>query len=638
MPRTIRLTTAQALVKFLNQQYIVVDGHRTPFVKGVFHIFGHGNVLGIGQALEQDPGHLQVFQGKNEQGMGQAAIAFAKEKLRHQIFAVTSSVGPGAANLVTAAGTALANNLPVLFLPGDTFASRQPDPVLQQIEQPQCQGISTNDALRPLSRYWDRIERPEQLMSALTKAFEVLTNPVSSGPVTLALPQDVEGEAYDYPETFFAEKTYYSDRRSATQREIVEAVKLIRNSQRPIIIVGGGAKYSEAGDILQQISQTHTIPLVETQAGKSTVSSEYHLNLGGVGVTGSASANNIVRHSDLVIGVGTKYSDFTTSSKTAFDSSKAQFVNINVSRVQGYKMGGVAVVADARTALMQIEKELPGSFHTQYGGLLEEEIQNWQIERNRLAHTSYGAANYVPEISEQFSNEVLTEYAKRLQTNITQTAALIKINQRIPLNSVVVGAAGSLPGDMQRLWQARTVNSYNVDYGYSTMGYEIAGAYGAKIAHPDKEVFALLGDGSFNMLHSELLSSIQYKKKINVLLFDNSGFGCINNLQMGNGMSSFGTELRDYQGKLMTVDYAKVAEAYGVEAYTVGSLDDLDDALAKMIESDRSTLVHIRVLPKTMSDGYSSWWNTGVAQVTADGSTKNSLREKGEKLTDAFAY
>lgn len=351
MKKTIRLTTAQALVRFLNQQYLSVDGKESLFVDGVFHIFGHGNVLGIGQALEQNPGSLKIIQGKNEQGMAQAAIAFSKEKLRRKIFAVTTSVGPGAANLVTAAGTALANNLPVLLLPGDTFASRQPDPVLQQIEQESSAGITTNDALKPVSRYWDRITRPEQVMSSLIRAFEVLTNPVTAGPVTICLAQDVEGEAYDYPAEFFNKRVHYLDRKAPTERELIGAIELIRNSKKPLIIVGGGAKYSDCREELMTISEKFGIPLVETQAGKSTVEAAFKNNLGGIGVTGTLAANKAAHVADLVIGVGTRYTDFTTGSKSIFANEEKQFLSINVSRMQAYKLDSFQVVADAKETL-----------------------------------------------------------------------------------------------------------------------------------------------------------------------------------------------------------------------------------------------------------------------------------------------
>lgn len=637
MSDTIRLTMAQALVKFLNQQYLMVDGHKIPFVKGVFHIFGHGNVLGLGQALAQDPGHLENYQGKNEQGMGHAALAFTKEKLRRQIFAVTTSVGPGAANLVTVAGTALANQLPVLLLPGDTFASRQPDPVLQQIEQVHSHGITTNDALKPLSRYWDRLQRPEQLMSGLIRAFEVLTNPETAGPVTLCLPQDVAGAAYDYPLAFFEEKIHYLDRLAASDRALLAAVNMIENSRRPVMVVGGGAKYSEAGAILAEISQKHGIPLVETQAGKSTVAADLPLNFGGVGVTGSLPANRILQEADLIIGVGTRYTDFTTSSKTGFNQH-ANFLNINLSRMQSYKMNGLGVVADAKMALSQIMAALNDHYQTHYDHLLEEVKQEWQKERCRLAMSCYDSTDFETEIKGHFDAQKLADYATALETELTQTAALLKINQMLSENSLVVGAAGSLPGDLQRLWQAKKVNSYHVEYGYSTMGYEIAGAYGAKIAHPEKEVFAFVGDGSFHMLHSELLSSVQYQKKINVLLFDNAGYGCINNLQMSCGLPSFGTEFLNAQEQILTVDFAKLAESYGVAAYTVGNMEELVQALTEIRQIQHSTLLHIKVLPKTMTAGYDAWWHTGIAEVTADQSTEAALATRREKLTEALLY
>lgn len=638
MKKTIRLTTAQALVKFLNQQYLSSDGEEIPFVKGVFHIFGHGNVLGIGQALAEEPGHLEIYQGKNEQGMAHAAIAFAKQSLRKQIFAVTTSVGPGAANLVTAAGCALANHLPVLFLPGDTFATRQPDPVLQQIEQKSGISITTNDALRPVSRYWDRIDRPEQLMSALLRAFEVLTDAESSGPVTLALPQDVGGEAYDFPVEFFEKRVHYLDRRAATDREVAQAVELIQSSRYPVLVVGGGAHYSGAGSILEKLATQHQIPIVETQAGKGTVVAHFPLNLGGVGVTGNAAANEVMKKADLIIGVGTRYSDFTTSSKTGFTISRARFLNINVSRQHAYKLDGVSIVADAKRALEQLTASLAADYQTAYGEEITQIQQSWQEERKRLSQTTFDTSDYQPEIAGHFTPEHLADYAAALGTTLTQTSAVLTINKSISKDSIIVGAAGSLPGDLQRLWEARDVNTYHMEYGYSTMGYEIAGAYGTKIAAPDQEVYAFVGDGSFHMLHSELLSSVQYSKKITILLFDNAGFACINNLQMGSGMPSFGTEFMDVNQQLMTVDFAQLAQAYGAVGYTVGSAEELKTALQEAQQQTKTSLIHIKVLPKTMTGNYLSWWNTGLAQVTRDNQSQAALEEKAEKLAAALRY
>lgn len=634
---TIRLTTAQALVKFLNQQYIHVDGKEFPFVEGVFTLFGHGNVLGIGQALEQDPGHLKVYQGKNEQGMAHAAIAYSKQMLRQKIFAVTTSIGPGAANLVPAAGTALANNIPVLFLPGDTFATRQPDPVLQQIEQEHSIGITTNDALKPVSRYWDRITRPEQLMSSLIRAFEVLTDPAKAGPVTICLSQDVEGEAFDYDEKFFQKRVHYLDRKPPVERELKGSAELIKNSKKPLIVVGGGAKYSQARDILIELSEKHDIPLVETQAGKGTVEADFKNNLGGLGITGTLAANKAARQADLIIGIGTRYTDFATSSKTAFDFENARFLNINVSRMQAYKLDAFQVVADAKITLEQLAPLLEG-YKSEFGSTIAELKEEWLRERDRLSKVKFDRENFEPEIKGHFSQEVFNEYADALNTELPQTTALIAINEWIDPDSVIVASSGSLPGDVQRVWNPNVPNTYNVEYGYSCMGYEISGALGVKLAEPDKEVYSLVGDGSFLMLHSELITAIQYNKKINVVLFDNSGFGCINNLQMSNGGGSFHTEFRTHDNKVMNIDYAKVAEGYGAKAYKVTTLDELKSALEDAKKQKVSTLIDIKVLPKTMTDGYESWWNIGVAEVSNKQEIQKAYEEVAEMRKRAKQY
>lgn len=637
MEKTIRLTTAQALVKFIHQQYIEIDGEKKLFVEGVFNIFGHGNVLGIGQALEQHPGHLKIYQGKNEQSMALAAIAYGKEQLRRKIYAVTTSVGPGAANLVAAAGTALANNLPVLLLPGDTFATRQPDPVLQQIEQAQSPGITTNDALKPVSRYWDRITRPEQLMSSLIHAFDVLTNPETSGPVTICLSQDVEGEAYDYPLSFFQERVHYLDRRTPTDRELKELIAALRESQYPLIVVGGGAKYSGARDILIKLSDTHGIPLVETQAGKSTVESSFKHNLGGLGVTGNLAANKAAAQADLIIGVGTRYTDFTTGSKSLFNFEEASFVNINVSRTQAYKLDALPVVGDARATLELLSQHL-GDYTSAYNNQLSLYQEEWQKERQRLAGITFDREQFTPEVADQFTQAELIEYADALETEMIQTRALLMINNLIP-HAVIVGSAGSLPGDLQRLWESSQPNTYHVEYGYSCMGYEIAGALGAKLAHPDKEVYAMVGDGSFLMLHTELVTSLQYHKKINVLLFDNAGYGCINNLQMSNGSNSFYTELKDSEShQPMVINYAQVAAGYGAKTYEVHTYAELKAALADAATQAVSTLIDIKVLPKTMTDGYDAWWHVGVAEVSEKSSIQTTFNEKNKGLNQAKPY
>ncbi|UQZ47949.1 3D-(3,5/4)-trihydroxycyclohexane-1,2-dione acylhydrolase (decyclizing) [Bacillus sp. PK3-037] len=637
MGKKIRLTTAQALITFLNQQYIHIDGKEEPFVEGIFTIFGHGNVLGIGQALEQDAGHLKVYQGKNEQGMAHAAMAYSKQMLRRKIYAVSTSVGPGAANLVAAAGTALANNIPVLFIPADTFATRQPDPVLQQMEQEYSAAVTTNDALKSVSRYWDRITRPEQLMSSLLRAFEVMTNPAKAGPATICISQDVEGEAYDFDESFFVKRVHYIDRMQPSERELLGAAELIKASKNPVILVGGGAKYSGARDELVAISEAYNIPLVETQAGKSTVEADFANNLGGMGITGTLAANKAARQADLIIGIGTRYTDFATSSKTAFDFDKAKFLNINVSRMQAYKLDAFQVVADAKVTLGKLHGLLEG-YKSEFGSTIKELKDEWLAERERLSKVTFKREAFDPEIKHHFSQEVLNEYADALNTELPQTTALLTINETIPEDSVIICSAGSLPGDLQRLWHSNVPNTYHLEYGYSCMGYEVSGTLGLKLAHPDREVYSIVGDGSFLMLHSELVTAIQYNKKINVLLFDNSGFGCINNLQMDHGSGSYYCEFRTDDNQILNVDYAKVAEGYGAKTYRANTVEELKAALEDAKKQDVSTLIEMKVLPKTMTDGYDSWWHVGVAEVSEQESVQKAYEAKENMLESAKQY
>ncbi|USP95389.1 3D-(3,5/4)-trihydroxycyclohexane-1,2-dione acylhydrolase (decyclizing) [Bacillus vallismortis] len=637
MGKKIRLTTAQALIKFLNQQYIHVDGKEEPFVEGIFTIFGHGNVLGIGQALEQDAGHLKVYQGKNEQGMAHAAMAYSKQMLRRKIYAVSTSVGPGAANLVAAAGTALANNIPVLFIPADTFATRQPDPVLQQMEQEYSAAITTNDALKPVSRYWDRVTRPEQLMSSLLRAFEVMTDPAKAGPATICISQDVEGEAYDFDESFFVKRIHYIDRMQPSERELQGAAELMKASKNPVILVGGGAKYSGARDELVAISEAYHIPLVETQAGKSTVEADFANNLGGMGITGTLAANKAARQADLIIGIGTRYTDFATSSKTAFDFDKAKFLNINVSRMQAYKLDAFQVVADAKVTLGKLHGLLAG-YKSEFGSTIKELKDEWLAERERLSKVAFKREAFDPEIKHHFSQEILNEYADALNTELPQTTALLTINETIAEDSVIICSAGSLPGDLQRLWHSNVPNTYHLEYGYSCMGYEVSGTLGLKLAHPDREVYSIVGDGSFLMLHSELITAIQYNKKINVLLFDNSGFGCINNLQMDHGSGSYYCEFRTDDNQILNVDYAKVAEGYGAKTYRANTVEELKEALEDAKKQDVSTLIEMKVLPKTMTDGYDSWWHVGVAEVSEQESVQKAYEAKEKMLESAKQY
>ncbi|HBT5899988.1 TPA: 3D-(3,5/4)-trihydroxycyclohexane-1,2-dione acylhydrolase (decyclizing) [Klebsiella pneumoniae] len=600
----LRLTTAQALVKFLDNQYLEVDGVELKFVKGIFAIFGHGNVLGLGQALEQDSGDMRVYQGRNEQGMAHAATGFARQALRRQIIACTSSIGPGAANMITAAGTASANRIPLLLLPGDVFATRQPDPVLQQIEQSYDLSISTNDAFRAVSKYWDRITRPEQLMSACINAMRVLTDPAETGAVTLCLPQDVQGEAWDYPESFFARRVHRLDRRPASAAQLADAVAAIKASRKPLIV-------------------------------------------GGVGETGCLAANLLAKEADLVIGVGTRFSDFTTASKWIFQHPEVRFLNINVSNFDAWKLDGIAMLADAREAMTALDAALADSGWQAGWGAQIESVQSRQLkETQRVYQAVWQEKSFVPEIDDHLDREsVYREFRQITDSTLTQSSVLGVLNETLPAEAVIVAAAGSLPGDLQRVWRNRAENTYHVEYGYSCMGYEVNAALGVKLAQPQSEVYSLVGDGSFMMLHSELVTSLQERAKINVVLFDNMANGCINNLQMEHGMDSFGTEFRyrqpetgQLQGGLVPVDFATIAAGYGCKTWRVTTLDELRHALDAARRETVSTLIDIKVLPKTMVHKYGSWWNVGVAQTALSERIRKVAQMINEKRAQARDY
>ncbi|WP_010492892.1 3D-(3,5/4)-trihydroxycyclohexane-1,2-dione acylhydrolase (decyclizing) [Paenibacillus elgii] len=614
--KTIRLTMAQALLKFLDNQYIQIDGEERKFVKGVMGIFGHGNVTGLGEALEQDQGALQFIQGKNEQGMAHAAMAYAKQKNRLEIFACTSSIGPGALNMVTAAGTATVNRIPVLFLPGDIFACRQPDPVLQQIEDPTDYTISANDAFKPVSKYWDRISRPEQLITAALNAMRVLTDPVDTGAVTLSLPQDVQCEAYDYPAEFFAKRVHYIERRTLSQSALERAVQAIRGKKRPLIIAGGGVHYSLAVKELIAFAETFQIPVTETQAGKSAMPWNHPLYMGAIGVTGSLAANRLAKEADLVISLGTRLADFPTASKSAFQHPDVSFLNINVSSFDAMKLNALMAVADAKEALTALQDALgQAGYESAYlADELKAEKQAWDQEVDRL-------------------------YAMELPDGLSQTRVIGEINASLDPNDVVVCAAGSLPGDLHRLWRCDHPNTYHMEYGFSCMGYEVSGAFGVKLADPGREVYAFVGDGSFLMLHSELLTSIQEGRKINVLLLNNHGYQCIHNLQRGHGSQGFGNEFRyrsadtnRLTGDYVPVDFSLYARALGVKTYSVRTIDELKEALKSAKEQTVSTLIEIKVLPGTNTDGYESWWRVGVAEVSESEKVHQAYDTMRQKL------
>ena len=614
------MTVGQAIVKFLDNQYIELDGEVSKFVDGIFTIFGHGIVVGLGQALDADPGALRVYQGRNEQGMAHVAAGFARQHNRRKIIACASSIGPGAANMVTAAACATVNRIPLLLFPGDTFAVRQPDPVLQQLEQEYCPSVTTNDAFRPVCKFWDRITRPEQLMSTLAQAMRVLTDPADTGAVCVALSQDVEGESYDYPDYFFQKRIHRIRRPAPVQADLDELVALIAGSERPFVICGGGVRYSEAGSTLEKFCETFQIPFGETQAGKSACHASHPMNLGGVGVTGNLAANTVARDADLIIAIGTRLSDFTTGSKELY--GKTKMVCVNISAFDAAKMDAAMVIGDAKATLELAHGALAEKgYRSGYCGQIEAAKQAWETEYAALAAYRYGE-NFRPLIAARNESSI-GEFVRVTGGEITQTAAIALIRDTIDKDAIIVGASGSLPGDLQRMWTTDCKDAYQMEYGFSCMGYEVSAALGAKLAAPEQEVYSMCGDGAFLLMHSELVTSLQEGKKINVLLFDNAGFGCINNLQMSNGIGNLATEFRyrdekgGLNGGLIPIDYAAVAAGYGCKTYTARTMEELKAALEDAKQQTVSTLIDIKALPKTMTDGYGAWWNVGLASTTA---------------------
>ncbi|MDR1248735.1 MAG: 3D-(3,5/4)-trihydroxycyclohexane-1,2-dione acylhydrolase (decyclizing), partial [Treponema sp.] len=523
MSSTIKLTVAQALVKFLDHQYVSFDGVETKFVEGIFTIFGHGIAVGLGQALDENPGGLKVFQGRNEQGMCHVATAFAKQTNRRKIIACSSSVGPGAANMVTAAATATVNNIPLLVLPADTYATRQPDPVLQQLEVSGSLAVTTNDAFKPVCKYWDRITRPEQLMTALISAMRVLTDPAETGAVCIAIPQDTEGESYDYPDYFFQKRVHRITRPVAVEEELDEAAALIGAAKNPLVIVGGGVKYSEAGETLENFCAEFGVPFGETQAGKSTCKSSHPLCLGGIGVTGTLAANNIAEHADVVIAVGSRLDDFATSSKTAFRNPAVKFVTINNNRYHAYKLDAVKAVGDAKATITALAAKLrKAGYKAAYKNEIAEAKKAWAAEMEKLSTYAYGDG-FEPNIKARDPRTV-QEFVDLTGGMITQTGAIAAVRECRERDDIIITAGGSLPSCLQRMWTTDKRGGYHAEYGYSCMGYEVAAALGVKMAESSGEVYAFVGDASFQMLHSEIMTAMQERIKINVLVFDNCGF------------------------------------------------------------------------------------------------------------------
>lgn len=628
MAKTVRMTVAQAIVKFLDNQYVSMDGKETKFVEGFFTIFGHGIAVGLGEALDTNPGSLRVLQGRNEQGMCHVATAFAKQSNRRRIIPCASSVGPGAANMVTACATATVNNIPLLVFPADTFASRQPDPVLQQLEQSSSLATTTNDAFKPVCKYWDRITRPEMIMTALINAMRVLTDPAETGACCIGLCQDVEGESYDFPEYFFEKRVHRITRPVAVEEELEDIAEIIAGAKKPLVIVGGGVRFSEAGEVVEQFCEEFKIPFGESQGGKSACKSSHPYCLGGIGVTGTYASNVIARDADVVIAVGSRLSDFTTSSKWLFKNENVKFVTINNSRYHAYKMDAVKAVGDAKVTVAALAEKLRArGYVSAYAGEIKEAKGVWDKEMARLGAIEYTGEDFEPMIKAR-DPRTIPEFVKLTDGKITQTAALAAIRRVIDEDATIITAGGSLPSCMQRVWTTDKRGGYHAEYGYSCMGYEVAATLGVKFAEPDNEVYCVVGDSSFQMLHSEIMTIMQERKKVNILVFDNCGFGCINNLEMNHGIGSLATEFRYTDGKkpcgdLIPVNYAKVAEGYGLKSYTCKTIAELEAALEDAKKQEIACLFDLKVIPKTMTDGYESWWNVGLADV----SEKESVRD-----------
>jgi 3D-(3,5/4)-trihydroxycyclohexane-1,2-dione acylhydrolase (decyclizing) len=623
---TLRLTAAQALVRFLTQQYVERDGIERRFFAGCFGIFGHGNVAGIGQALQQYSDGLPYYQARNEQAMVHTASAYARQKNRLQTFACTTSIGPGATNMVTGAALATINRLPVLLLPGDVFASRGPDPVLQQLETAHDGTLSVNDCFRPVSRYWDRVVRPEQVIPAALAAMRVLTDQAETGAATLALPQDVQTEAFDYPEEFFERRVWHVGRPVPDAGAMDRAVNMIRASRRPMIVAGGGAIYSEATQALRLLCERTGIPVGETQAGKGSLPYDHPCSLGAVGATGTFAANRAAREADLVIGVGTRWSDFTTASKTAFQNPEARFVNINIADFDANKHSGVALVGDARSTLQALDDALSGyevewDFREQNAS----ESQEWDAEVGRLYALEHGP---LP----------------------AQSEVIGAVNTFSGPQDVVVCAAGSMPGDLHKLWRTRDPKSYHVEYGYSCMGYEISGGLGVKMAAPEREVYVMCGDGSYLMMNSEIVTSIQEGRKLTIVLVDNSGFSSIGALSRSVGSDGFGTHYRyrksgsigldseEAPGDVLPVDLAKGAESLGAHVIRTQNITDLNRALAAARDVERTVVIHIPVDRYEGVPDYDSFWDVPVSEVSEMESVAAARKEYAQNKKEERRY
>ena len=607
--KTKRLTTAQATVEFLQKQFVERDGIEKAFFAGCFGIFGHGNVGGLGQALFQYPS-FKYYQSRNEQAMVHTAIAYSKVKNRLGAFVCTSSIGPGATNMITGAATATINRIPVLLLPGDIFAKRTVDPVLQQLEYQYSKDISVNDCFKPVSKYWDRINRPEQLIPAMMNAMRILTSPAETGAVTIAMPQDVQAEAYDFPLSFFRKRVWQIPRLRADKNMLQKAAAIISKSKNPVIIAGGGVIYSDACNELKKLVNRTGIPVAETFAGKGSLQYDESQNLGAAGVTGTPGAIAACEKADVIIGIGTRYSDFTTVSQGGFLNPSVQFININVSEFDSFKQAALSVVGDARESIKELDKLLKNyKVSDKYAGTINRSHAEW----NKIVDRVYSLNHGIP---------------------VSQGEVIGAVNNFSAAKDIVVCAAGSLPGDLHKLWKTADSKGFHLEYGYSCMGYEIAGGLGAKMADPSREVYVMVGDGSYLMMSQEIITSIQEGYKITIILLNNNGYASIGGLSKSLGTKGFGTvyKYRDKKtgqltGEYLPVDLATNAESLGAVVIRTKSIDELKQALAESKNESKTTVIYIETDREERVDGY-AWWEVPVAEV----STVSSVKESLEKL------
>jgi len=608
---TIRLTMAQALARFLTKQMTEVDGERVPIFAGVFAIFGHGNVAGFGEALYGVRDVLPTYRAHNEQSMAHIAIGFGKASFRRRMMAVTSSIGPGATNMVTAAALAHVNRLPLLLLPGDVFANRRPDPVLQQEEDFGDGTATVNDCFRPVSRYFDRITRPEQIIPALHRAMAVLTDPAECGPVTLSLCQDVQAEAYDYPASFFDERLWVPRRMRPSEDELAAAVAALRGAEKPLIVAGGGVLYSGATDALKAFAETYGIPVCETQAGKSSLPAAHPLNMGSIGVTGTSASNRLAEEADVILAIGSRLQDFTTGSWALFKNAHQTVIGLNAQVFDATKHRALPLVADALAGLKDIAADL--------GGWRAPESWTQSAKDGRTAWFADADRATAPTNAELPSDGQV----------------IGAVNRVLGSETTLVCASGGLPGELHKLWQAGSPGTYHLDYGFSTMGYEIAGGLGVKMAKPDKDVVVMLGDGSYLMLNSEIATSVMLGLKLFIVVLDNSGFGCINRLQMATGGANFNNLFRDTRHEtLPAIDFAAHAASLGAISKKVASIAELETELEAAKGHDRTTVLVIDTDPLITTEAGGAWWDVAVPEVS-DRPSVNAAREAYEQAIKA---